>query len=141
MKYDNISKELTQRIEEDRIKGSRPCVGFPDNLALRRRQGHDKPSVWRPAFVRDVDKILHSAYYSRFADKTQVFSNNENDHISKRIIHVQLVSKIARTIGRALKLNEDLIEAIALGHDLGHVPFGHVGENILNNIFTDKNII
>ena len=67
-------------------------------------------------------------------NKTQVFSFNQNDHISKRIVHVQLVSKIARTIGRALNLNEDLIEAIALGHDIGHTPIGHVGESLLNEI-------
>lgn len=93
----------------------------------------------RPNYYRDIDRIIHSLSYTRYSDKTQVFSNNENDHISKRIIHVQLVSKIARTIGRALKLNEDLIEAIALGHDLGHVPFGHVGENILNKISLEHN--
>ena len=93
----------------------------------------------RPEFYRDIDRIIHSLGYTRYGDKTQVFSNNENDHISKRIVHVQLVSKIARTIGRALKLNEDLIEAIALGHDLGHVPFGHVGERILNKISLENN--
>lgn len=92
----------------------------------------------RPEFYRDIDRIIHSLSYTRYSDKTQVFSNNDNDHISKRIIHVQLVSKIARTIGRALKLNEDLIEAIALGHDLGHVPFGHTGESILNKISLDR---
>lgn len=91
-------------------------------------------SDFRPNYYRDIDRIIHSLSYTRYSDKTQVFSNNENDHISKRIIHVQLVSKIARTIGRALNLNEDLIEAIALGHDLGHVPFGHVGERILNKL-------
>lgn len=93
----------------------------------------------RPNFFRDSDRIIHSLSFTRYSDKTQVFSNNNNDHISKRIIHVQLVSKIARTIGRALKLNEDLIEAIALGHDLGHVPFGHVGERILNNLSIQHN--
>jgi dGTPase len=77
--------------------------------------------------------------YLRYADKTQVFTFNENDHISKRMIHVQLVSKIARTIGRNLGLNEDLIEASSLGHDLGHVPFGHVGEAILNKISLENN--
>lgn len=92
----------------------------------------------RPNYYRDIDRIIHSLSYTRYSDKTQVFSNSDNDHISKRIIHVQLVSKIARTIGRALKLNEDLIEAIALGHDLGHVPFGHVGEKILNKISVDN---
>lgn len=93
----------------------------------------------RPNYYRDIDRIIHSLSYTRYDDKTQVFSNTNNDHISKRIIHVQLVSKIARTIGRALKLNEDLIEAIALGHDLGHVPFGHVGESILNKISLENN--
>lgn len=88
----------------------------------------------RTPFFRDVDRIIYSLSYTRYLDKTQVFSNIDNDHISKRITHVQMVSKIARTIGRALNLNEDLIEAIALGHDLGHVPFGHPGEAILNRI-------
>lgn len=88
----------------------------------------------RPNYFRDIDRIIHSLSYTRYIDKTQVFSNKENDHITKRMIHVQLVSKIARTIGRALSLNEDLIEAIALGHDIGHVPFGHLGEHILNDI-------
>lgn len=92
----------------------------------------------RPSYFRDIDRIIHSLSYSRYVDKTQVYSNIHNDHISKRIIHVQLVSKIARTISRALGLNEDLAEAIGLGHDIGHVPFGHLGERILNDI-SNKN--
>ena len=88
----------------------------------------------RPPFYRDIDRIIHALSYTRYLDKTQVFSKNNNDHISKRIVHVQLVSKIARTIGRALSLNEDLIEAIALGHDIGHTPIGHAGEKMLDNI-------
>ncbi len=88
----------------------------------------------RTPFFRDVDRIIHAMSYTRYSDKTQVFSFNENDHISKRIIHVQLVSKIARTIGRSLNLNTDLIEAIALGHDIGHTPLGHAGESLLNEI-------
>ena len=88
----------------------------------------------RPNYFRDIDRIIHSLSYTRYADKTQVFSYKENDHISKRMIHVQLVSKVARTIGRALNLNEDLIEAIALGHDIGHTPLGHEGEYILDEI-------
>lgn len=88
----------------------------------------------RPNYFRDIDRIIHSLSYSRYADKTQVFPYKENDHISKRMIHVQLVSKVARTIGRALNLNEDLIEAIALGHDIGHTPLGHEGEYILDEI-------
>ena len=88
----------------------------------------------RPAYFRDIDRIIHSSAYTRYLDKTQVFSLVNNDNITKRIVHVSLVSKLARTIGRALSLNEDLIEAIALGHDLGHVPFGHTGEKILNEL-------
>ncbi len=89
---------------------------------------------FRPNFFRDTDRIIHSLSYTRYIDKTQVFTHWQNDNISRRIIHVQLVAKIARTIGRALSLNEDLIEAIALGHDIGHVPFGHPGEAILDKI-------
>ena len=88
----------------------------------------------RPSFYRDIDRIIHSLSYTRYLDKTQVFTRSRNDHISKRITHVQLVSKAARTIGRALNLNEDLIEAIALGHDIGHTPLGHEGEYLLNEI-------
>lgn len=93
----------------------------------------DDDSIRTP-FFRDIDRIIYSLSYTRYMDKTQVFSFNDNDNISKRMTHVQMVSKVARTIGRALGLNEDLIEAAALGHDLGHVPFGHAGEKILNEI-------
>ena len=88
----------------------------------------------RPVFSRDVDRIIHCKSYTRYMDKTQVFTGGKNDHISTRMVHVQLVSKIARTIGRALSLNEDLIEAIALGHDLGHTPYGHEGEKLLDKL-------
>lgn len=88
----------------------------------------------RTPFFRDIDRIIYSLAFIRYQDKTQVFSNTYHDHVSKRMIHVTFVSKIARTIGRALGLNEDLIEAAALGHDLGHTPFGHQGEYILNEI-------
>ena len=89
---------------------------------------------YRTPFFRDVDRIIYSLSYTRYMDKTQVYSFKENDHISKRIVHVQLVSKIARTIGRSLRLNVDLIEAIGLGHDIGHTPLGHTGESFLNEI-------
>ncbi|MBN2041991.1 MAG: HD domain-containing protein, partial [Spirochaetes bacterium] len=92
----------------------------------------------RPPFFHDTDKIIHSMSYSRYIDKTQVFFLFENDHLTHRVLHVQFVSKIARVIGRCLCLNEDLIEAIALGHDLGHVPYGHDGEEYLNNICKEK---
>ena len=94
----------------------------------------------RPAFFRDIDKIIHSQSYTRYIDKTQVYAFIENDHITHRVLHVQLVAKEARTIGRALRLNEDLIEAIALGHDVGHTPFGHTGEKFLNDIAVKENI-
>src|SRR5665647_3230910 len=88
----------------------------------------------RPPYYRDADRILHSKSFARFIDKTQVLFLVDNDHITHRVLHVQLVSKISRTIGKALRLNEDLLEAIALGHDIGHVPYGHRGETILSNI-------
>lgn len=101
--------------------------------AIRIREEEEKNEI-RPPFYHDTDRIIHAPSYTRYLNKTQVFSFSKNDHLSKRIVHVQLVSKIARTIGRSLNLNEDLIEAIALGHDIGHTPIGHVGEAILNQI-------
>ncbi len=89
---------------------------------------------FRTPFFRDIDKILYARAFQRYMDKTQVFSFQDNDHLTKRMTHVLYVSKIARTIGRKLGLNEDLIEAAALGHDLGHTPFGHAGEEALNEI-------
>ena len=106
-----------------------------DKEAIRLRE--DDPDI-RPNYFHDIDRIIHSLSYTRYLDKTQVFTRSDNDHISKRITHVQLVSKIARTIGRALSLNEDLIEAIALGHDIGHTPLGHTGEAILNEISLEE---
>ena len=94
----------------------------------------------RPIFYRDIDRIIHSSAYTRYIDKTQVYPFTENDHITHRVLHVQLVSKIARTIGRSLRLNEDLIEAISLGHDVGHTPFGHKGERWLNDICKKEGI-
>jgi dGTPase len=94
----------------------------------------------RPTFFHDTDKIMHSLAYTRYIDKAQVFYLFENDHITHRVLHVQFVSKIGRVIGRCLNLNEDLIEAISLGHDLGHVPYGHDGENVLNELCKDSGI-
>jgi len=102
------------------------------------RQGirrHSEEKIgYRQQFALDADRILHSRAYARYIDKTQVFSLIENDHITHRVLHVQLVSRVARTIGRFLQLNEDLIEAIALGHDIGHPPFGHEGERFLSEL-------
>ncbi len=100
---------------------------------------NENPDV-RSSFFHDSDKIIHSKAYSRYIDKTQVFSLFENDHVTHRVLHVQFVAKIGRTIGRSLCLNEDLIEAIALGHDLGHSPYGHDGEHILDAICKEHKI-
>ena len=132
--YESLSREIEQEIR------NRPNALSPfdcrDETALRREPGRDKPDALRPPFVRDGDKILHCPFYNRYADKTQVFSFTKNDDISRRGLHVQLVSRIARNIGRALALNVDLIEAIALGHDIGHTPFGHAGEGYLDAILS-----
>jgi dGTPase len=102
--------------------------------AVRRKEEDSILMGHRQNFSLDADRILHSLAYSRYIDKTQVFYLIKNDHITHRVLHVQLVSKIARTIGRLLRLNEDLIEAIALAHDIGHTPFGHDGERFLTEI-------
>lgn len=101
---------------------------------VRRQSEARLANDYRQNFAVDVDRILNSLAYTRYIDKTQVFYLIENDHITHRMLHVQLVSKVARTMGRYLGLNEDLIEAIAIGHDIGHPPFGHDGERILSAI-------
>lgn len=95
---------------------------------------------YRQQFALDADRILHSRAYIRYIDKTQVFSLVSNDHITHRVLHVQLVARIARTIGRFLRLNEDLIEAIALGHDIGHPPFGHDGGTFLSSLCEEQGL-
>jgi len=102
--------------------------------AVRKEDDPDIEQGHRQSFSVDSDRILHSLAYSRYIDKTQVFYLIKNDHITHRVLHVQLVSKIARTVGRLLHLNEDLIEAIALAHDIGHAPFGHDGERFLSDL-------
>ncbi len=134
--YEILSDELSRRIEADRQSNLRPRVGFADENILRRRTvPGDRATIWRPAFVHDIDKIIHCPYYNRYSDKTQVFSLTKNDDITRRSLHVQLVSRIARNIGSVLGLNLDLIEAIALGHDLGHTPFAHSGEVYLDKLY------
>ena len=100
----------------------------------RGRETEEKPCDIRTAFQRDRDRIIHSKAFRRLKHKTQVFLSPEGDHYRTRLTHTLEVSQIARTIARALCLNEDLTEAIALGHDLGHTPFGHMGEKVLNEI-------
>jgi dGTPase len=111
-----------------------------DSAAVRRAREEHRDTDYRQSFSIDVDRILHAHAYARYIDKTQVFSLIKNDHITHRVLHVQLVSKIARTIGRYLRLNEDLIEAIALGHDIGHAPFGHDGERCLSELCQNHGI-
>lgn len=135
LRYHNLSEELQERIMEDRKNHVVNPYAFRDEDILRRNMDHDKPKLWRPAFVRDVEKIMHLPFYNRYADKTQVFSLYKNDDISRRSLHVQFVSRIARNIGSMLGLNLDLIEAISLGHDIGHTPFGHAGERKLDELY------
>lgn len=130
--YHNLSEKLQQRIIEDRKEHRANPYAFSEEQVLRREMNHDRANLWRPPFVRDIEKIMHLPYYNRYGDKTQVFSLYRNDDISRRAQHVQLVSRIARNIGNVLNLNQDLIEAISLGHDIGHAPFGHAGERILS---------
>ena len=114
-----------------RIDDNLSCYATKSDEAVRLVMEEDDI---RTPFFRDVDRIIYAMSYTRYLNKTQVYSFSKNDHVSKRIVHVQFVSKIARTIGRALNLNTDLIEAIALGHDIGHTPLGHAGESLLNEI-------
>ena len=134
LNYEKLSAELSAKIKYDRENNSLPQVAFTEDDVIRRDNSKDKANIIRSAFIRDIDKIIHCPYYNRYADKTQVFSFYKNDDITRRGLHVQLVSRIARTIGKALGLNLDLIEAIALGHDIGHTPFGHAGEEILDEL-------
>lgn len=104
------------------------------SMNSRGRLKEEEPCDIRPVFQRDRDRILHSKSFRRLKDKTQVFLTPEGDHYRTRLTHTLEVSQNARTIAKALQLNEDLVEAIALGHDLGHTPFGHAGERALNQV-------
>ena len=133
--FDNIRKDILKREE---LLSEFACKS--KNAILLNQDKRLKENELRTIFSKDTDRIIHSMSYTRYIDKTQVYSFIENDHITHRVLHVQLVSKIARTIGTILNLNLDLIEAIALGHDVGHTPFGHTGENFLNDICIKENI-
>lgn len=134
LNYEKLSNEVREQMEDDRAHGTLPQVAFPEDKVIRRDESRDKGNIIRTPFIRDIDKIINCPFYNRYADKTQVFSFYKNDDITRRGLHVQLVSRIARTIGKALGLNADLIEAIALGHDIGHAPFGHAGERFLDEL-------
>ncbi len=123
----NIRLELEAR--EDAVLHPRAA-----RSAASCRERPEKPSPVRTEFQRDRDRILHSKAFRRLKHKTQVFISPEGDHYRTRLTHTLELSQIARTIARALNLNEDLAEAIALGHDLGHTPFGHIGEAVLDKL-------
>ena len=136
LRYETISPVLASRIQADRKTAHAPQTGFrEENICRRSKAPSDSDILLWPPFVQDVNQILHCPYYNRYTDKTQVFSLLKNDDITRRSLHVQLVSRIARTIGSVLNLNLDLIEAISLGHDLGHTPFAHSGEVYLNELY------
>ena len=122
-------REQTQAIE--RLTLSRYAALSQDTRGRARPEAEDP---LRPCYQRDRDRILHSKAFRRLKQKTQVFLSPEGDHYRTRLTHTLEVSQIARTIARALRLNEDLTEAIALGHDLGHTPFGHAGERALDRL-------
>ena len=125
--------KLRKKLDESERRRLSPWA-CPSVDAIREKEENEVVCGHRQFFSLDADRILHSRAYARYIDKTQVFYLIKNDHITHRVLHVQLVSKIARVIGRLLNLNEDLIEAISLGHDIGHAPFGHDGEKILSDI-------
>jgi len=126
------NSDLASRIHDQTLRSEALFSPLAATSAGAVRRHNRKAEDIRTPYSRDADRIIHTRAYTRYIDKTQVFYLVENDHITHRVIHVQLVSKIARTIGRSLRLNEDLIEAIALGHDIGHIPYGHFGETCLS---------
>lgn len=126
----NIRKQ--QEIMESDFLSKYACSCSDEKMTKRLRD--EDPCPYRTSFQRDRDRILHSNSFRRLKRKTQVFLSPTGDHYRTRLTHTLEVSQIARTISRALMLNEDLTEAIALGHDLGHSPFGHSGESALNGV-------
>lgn len=127
-----MADSIRQRAEELEVQTLAPQAALSSQT--RSRQKEDPPCPIRTCFQRDRDRILHSKSFRRLKHKTQVFLSPEGDHYRTRLTHTLEVAQIARTLSRALQINQDLTEAIALGHDLGHTPFGHAGEAILNEI-------
>lgn len=126
---------IREEIENDELQRLSPYATFSSKT-----EGRDvpiEPCEIRTEFQRDRDKIIHCKSFRRLKFKTQVFLSPKGDHYRTRLTHTLEVAQVARTLARALKLNEDLVEAIALGHDLGHTPFGHIGERTLNAINPD----
>lgn len=124
-----LIRERLERLEKDNL-----CKYAKLSSESKGRLREEEQCDIRPCFQRDRDRIIHSKSFRRLKDKTQVFLTPDGDHYRTRLTHTLEVSQNARTIAKALRLNEDLVEAIALGHDLGHTPFGHAGERALNRI-------
>lgn len=131
-----LSAKTQAQILELRSTGKLSPFACHNSSVIRRvSDASDADTILRPAFVRDCEKILHTPAYNRLNGKTQVFSFRQNDDITRRGLHEQMVGRVARDIGAALGLNLDLIEAISLGHDVGHTPFGHAGERFLHKVY------
>ena len=126
---------IRESMEQRELKMLNPYASF--SLYSKGRERQEEECDVRTVYQRDRDRILHSKAFRRMKDKTQVFLAPQGDHYRTRLTHTLEVSQIARTIAKALRLNEDLVEAIALGHDLGHTPFGHAGERALNAVNPD----
>ena len=124
---------IREELERQEHRRLNPLAGFADRSAGRPRFEEDREGDGRTCYQRDTDRIVHSKSFRRLMHKTQVFLQPEGDHYRTRMTHTLEVTRLARTVGRALRLNEDLAEAIALGHDLGHTPFGHAGESALTD--------
>ena len=136
--YLTLDPEVEAAIRSDRASHvPNPFCFRDENVVRRDANPHDDATLARPAFARDIEKVINVPAYNRYAGKTQVFSFVENDDICRRGLHVQLVSRVARSIGELLGLNTSLIEAIALAHDVGHTPFGHAGERFLSKLYQE----
>ncbi|MFI3208160.1 MAG: deoxyguanosinetriphosphate triphosphohydrolase [Eubacteriales bacterium] len=123
---------IRERLEERELEYLSPYATLSSQT--KGRDEEQEPCNLRPAFQRDRDRILHCKSFRRLKQKTQVFLSPKGDHYRTRLTHTLEVAQTARTIAKALRLNEDLVEAIALGHDLGHTPFGHAGERALQSV-------
>ena len=134
--YELLSKNLTKQMQAEKENGSYKNLAFDETRARSRNEETPFQGYFTP-FTSDVDKIMHCPNFSRYADKTQVYSLFKNDDMTRRSLHVQLVSRISRAIGEALHLNLHLIEAIALGHDIGHPAFAHSGEQLLDKFYSE----
>ncbi|HTR03229.1 MAG TPA: dNTP triphosphohydrolase, partial [Thermoanaerobaculia bacterium] len=130
-----FTREYFERLEEERLA---PYASKSARASRPRGAASPSPGDARTDYARDRDRIIHSRAFRRLKHKTQVFIPYEGDHFRTRLTHTIEVAQIARSVARALGLNEDLTEAIALGHDLGHTPFGHSGESVLDRLLRES---